>query len=73
MALFRPGGCSVIRIEIQMKNSEAATYLILKYGSLQKAYWAWTAMSYKEEAVFTMEQRQILREFEIARLTAANV
>ena len=56
-----------------MSNSKAKTFLILKYGSLQKAYWVWTAMSYKEEAVFTMEQRQILREYEIARLVANNV
>ena len=56
-----------------MNTSRAKTFLILKYGSLQKAYWAWTAMSYKEEAVFTMEQRQILREFEISRLVAKNV
>ena len=56
-----------------MNTSRAKTFLILKYGSLQKAYWAWTAMSYKEEAVFTMEQRQILREFEISRLVANNV
>ena len=56
-----------------MKNSEAATYLILKYGSLQKAYWAWSRMSYKEEVVFTVEQRDVMRFYEIKRIVTNNV
>jgi hypothetical protein len=45
-------------------ESIAKTYLILKYGSILEAYRAWTRMSYKEEAVFTTPQRQVLMDFE---------
>lgn len=46
----------------------AETYLILKYGSIAQAYRAWVQMSYKEEAVFTIEQRQVLMDFEYDNL-----
>ena len=49
-----------------MSDSEAKTFLLVKYGSVQSAYWIWRAMTDEEEAAaFTAEQLQILREFEI--------
>lgn len=50
-------------------TSTANTYLILKYGSIAAAYRAWVQMSYKEEALFSTEQRQVLMDFEYDNAT----
>ena len=50
-------------------STSAETYLILKYGSITAAYVAWIGMSYKEEAVLTTDQRQVLMDFEFEKIT----
>lgn len=45
--------------------SEAETFMILKYGSVAKAYAAWVALTYHEQAkVFNTEDYEILMEYE---------
>jgi len=47
-----------------MSKETANTFLILKYGSVSEAYFAWKQMAYSQEGVFTREQRDVLRDHE---------
>lgn len=43
--------------------TEAETFLILKYGSMRKAYVVWAHRTPEQEAIFSLEERRAVIDY----------